>query len=81
MSRCHLEKMKWKSLKVKTGDLVKIRNTQIYGIILAIKKMKYVGPVAILNTKRGIAKIRLASLEEVDSETGGSGTRESREKR
>ena len=65
---------------MKAGDLVKIRNTQTYGIILVIKKMKYVGPVAILNTKRGIAKIRLASLE-VDGETGGAGTRKSRQKR
>lgn len=62
---------------MKVGDLVKIRNTQTYGIILVIKKMKYVGPVAILNTKRGISKIRLASLE-VDCATGGTSTRESR---
>ena len=68
---------------MKVGDLVKtkiqphmdkgkIRNIQVYGLIIAIKKMKYVGPVAILITKRGIRKIRLESLE-VDGGTENGG--------
>ena len=76
---------------MKVGDLVstktrppigvgKIKDIQIFGMIIEIKKMKYVGPVAILITKRGIEKIRLESLE-VDGETGGSGTCKSRKRR
>ena len=55
---------------MKVGDLVrnktfppmgcgKISVIQVRGMIIAIKKMKYVGPVAIVITKRGIEKIRL----------------------
>jgi len=76
---------------VKVGDLVrnkafppmgcgKISVIQVWGMIIAIKKMKYVGPVAIVITKRGIEKIRLENLE-VDGETGGSGTCKSRKRR
>jgi len=76
---------------MKVGDLVrtktcppfgvgKIKDIQVYGMIIAIKKMKYVGPVAIVITKRGIEKIRLENLE-VDGETGGSGTCKSRKRR